>query len=274
MRYSRWWANQRFAGNNEGLSIIDLVNSGTVDCKLAGLLWVLMEHRASVLVAAGPSFAGKTTLLHALLDFLPPDQQKIPLRGYYEDFQFADSSRPEKTYMIVEEFSRHGFFEFDYLWGAKAVRAFELVSQGYGLGATLHARASEEVVYILHRALGLTMPVISRLGIIVNLHVAPGRSYEDEPVRRVSSVDLVLPHQEGVAIQVLAARQYTENGFDYQDETALQQALAGKGLIGDSRISEEIETRKRFLKNLLRKSQSSRSEVRNAVLDYYRSLQE
>ena len=75
---------------NEGLSILDIVNSGTLDCRLAALLWVLMEQRASVLVAAGPSYAGKTTLLHAMLDFLPPGQQKVTLRGYFEDFRFVD----------------------------------------------------------------------------------------------------------------------------------------------------------------------------------------
>jgi hypothetical protein len=271
MLYSPWWASQRFSNRGDSLSILDLVDSGTVDCKLAALLWLLMEYRASVMVASGPVFAGKTTLLHALMDFLPPGVQQISLKGYYEDFQFLDYSKPDKTYLIAEEISNHAFFNFEYLWGVKAVRAFRLLSKGYALGATMHARSSEEVIYILHRAVGLPVSLISQLGIIVNLRATAGRSYEDEPIRRVNSVDLVLPNQESLAVQVLAARQYTENGFDYQAERNLQQALASKYLIGKYHVNAEIETRKHFLRHLLQKGKSSRYEVRKAVLDYYRS---
>jgi hypothetical protein len=265
----RWLVNQGFGDYDDSLSILDLINSGTVDCKLAALLWVLMEHRVSVLVAAGPSFAGKTTLLHALLDLLPPDVQKVPLQGYYEDFTFTECGHPEKTYMIAEEISNHGMAE--YLWGYKAVRAFKLMSQGYAMGSTIHARNSQEVIYILHKYLGLTLTVLTRLGIVVNLQATAGLNYNDEPIRRVSSVDLILPCPEGLTVQVLAARKYTENGFDYLPEKRLCQVMAEKSLMGQSRVNAEINTRMRFLKHLLKKGETTRKEVRKAVLEYYRS---
>jgi hypothetical protein len=127
------------------------------------------------------------------------------------------------------------------------------------MGATIHARTSEEVIYVLNRGLGLTLPQLTNLGIIVNLRATVGRSYYDEPIRRVSSVDLVIPHEKGLAVQVLAARQYTEKGFAYQPDDVLQEALDRKSLTGKSPVNMEIETRKRFLKNLLRKGLSSRS---------------
>jgi hypothetical protein len=270
MTNSPWWADQRFGSYNdtlnEGLSILDLVNSGTVDCKLAALLWIIMEQGASVIVASAPIYAGKTTLLHALLDFVPRDVHKIALKGYYEDFKFLDHGQPKKTYMVAEEISNHGFFE--YLWGLKAVRTFKLLSQGYALGATMHARTSEEVLLILHRVLGISVDQLARMGIIVNLRATAGLKEDDDPIRRVMSVDLVLPHQEGLAIQVLAARQYTENGFDYQSESSLQQVLAGKNLIGKYSVNAEIEARKRFLRHLLQKGRTARQEVRNAVWQY------
>jgi hypothetical protein len=269
MHYSQWWANKWFGSDAPSLSILDLVNYGTIDCKLAGLLWHLMERRASVLVAAGPSFAGKTTFLHTLLDFLPIDIQQISLKGYYEDYQFLGHCRPDKTYLVAEEISNHGFAE--YVWGVQAARVFKLMSQGYGLGGTIHSRSSEEAVYVLHKILGISLALISRLSVVVNLRVFAGRSDEDEPVRRVNSVDLILPHTEGLAVQVLAAQQYTEKGFEYQTEKALQQALATKHLIGNNCVSGEIDTKKRFLKHLLDAGKTSRKEVRQAVRDYYRS---
>jgi hypothetical protein len=268
MAYSQWWANQRFAPEHESLSILDLVNSGTVDCKLAALLWLLVEQRASLLVAAGPSFAGKTTLFHALMDFLPPELEQIALQGYYEDFKFLEYSQPDKSYLMTEELSDHSY---EYLWGFKAIRAFMLMTKGYALGGTIHARTAEEAIYVLHRALGLPLPMLSRLDVIVILKARAGREYNDEPIRRVNSVNLILPAKEGLAIQVLAAQQYSETGFDYQTDSALQASLAAKFLIGTCRVNAEIETRERLLRHLRKKGQISRQEVRKAVLNYYSS---
>ena len=96
-------------------------------------------------------------------------------------------------------------------------------------------------------------------------------SYEDEPIRRVSSVDLILPLKESLAIQVLAARQNSDNSINYLGEKDLQQALASKGLLEKCPLGEEIETRTLFLKHLLETGNSSRQELRQAVAEYYQS---
>jgi len=268
MYYPRWF-NPGSNTAEYGLSILHLVNSGTVDCKLAGLLWVLMEHRLSALVAAGPSFAGKSTLFQAILDFLPPGLNTVILKGYYEDFKFTENSTPEKTYMVADEISNHGFLE--YLWGHKAVRAFKLMSQGYGLGGTIHARNTEEVIYVLNGYLGITLPVLTELGIVVNLHARNGATYYDDPIRRVVSVDLILPDPQGLKIQVLAARKPTENGFDYLTEKDLRDTLREKRLNVKDSPDFEIDTRSRYLKHLLKSGDLSRKTLRKAVVDYYRT---
>src|SRR3989304_1724819 len=137
------------------LSILEIVKTGTLDLKLAGLLWLLMEHRASVLVAAGPSFAGKTTTLNVLLDFLPPNVKQVDLRGYGEDFKFLESATPADTYLVAEEFSDY----MDYVWGDTALRAFALVTNGYGLGGTIHARTAKEALLVLHEYLEVPLEV-------------------------------------------------------------------------------------------------------------------
>ncbi|HTC85890.1 MAG TPA: hypothetical protein VK656_04260 [Candidatus Acidoferrum sp.] len=59
---------------------------GTLDTSLAALLWLLVEARVPLVVAAGPSRTGKTTLLEAALDFLPVSVRRHELAGYAEDF--------------------------------------------------------------------------------------------------------------------------------------------------------------------------------------------
>ena len=190
--YSRFWEPPK------RLSALELVNSGTLDIKLASLLWLMMEYRASVIVAAGPSFAGKTTILNMLLDFLHPRVKQTHLRGEFEDFGFLKDARPAETYLVASEFSNY----FGYVWGNVARKAFQLLAQGYSLGGTIHARTAKEVVYILHQYLGLPLPIIAHLGAIINLRVIPGRTYTSEPIRQIESVGLPLFADDTMTIEI------------------------------------------------------------------------
>jgi len=266
MFFPRWWTDWQNFRTNENFSILDVVNSGTVDFKLAGLLWLLMEHRASVMVAAGPSFAGKTTLLHALLDFLRPEIHKVSLLGYNEDFKFIDRSKPDNTYLVVEEISNHSY---EYLWGYQVNKAFELLPRGYALGGTMHARNAKEAVYVLYRALGVPLSLIAQLGVVITLQVTLGRSYDDEPIRYVDTVSILSPTKEGLTIQVLSVRQSPDGKFIYPSDQALQDALFSKFAIKSA--PSEIGAREKYLSEIRDKGVFSREEVRKAILEYHQS---
>jgi hypothetical protein len=266
MVYSRRWLPWWGARVDENLSILDVVGSGAIDFKLTGLLWLFMEHRASVLVAAGPAFAGKTTILHAMLDFLPPDIQQVTLGGYGDDFKFLGSGKPEKTYLVTEEISNHSY---EYIWGHQVVRAFELMPKGYALGGTVHARNLREVAYVLH-ALGVPASLIARLDVVITLQVTRGRYYDDEPVRRVDMVSTLSLDREGLVAHPLASRQSLDGGFAYPPEQALRSALADKFGAEYPDVFAEIENRGRFLKQLRDKGYS-RVAVKKAILEFYQS---
>ena len=51
-------------------------------------LWLLLEARVPIVVAAEAQHVGKTTLLAALLDFLPPDARSVELAGEDETFDW------------------------------------------------------------------------------------------------------------------------------------------------------------------------------------------
>jgi hypothetical protein len=69
-------------------SVAQLIADGTLDADVAAIIWLLVEGRVPLVVGAGPRLVGKTTLLNALLDFLPPDIGTRQIRGRAEDFSW------------------------------------------------------------------------------------------------------------------------------------------------------------------------------------------
>lgn len=75
-------------GEPPSRSVAQLIVAGTLDADLAATLWLMIEGHVPLVVAAGPRLTGKTTLLHALLDFLPPDIGTCEIAGRAEDFSW------------------------------------------------------------------------------------------------------------------------------------------------------------------------------------------
>lgn len=139
-----WWGYHWHAP--EPRSIAALIAAGTLDAGTAALLWLALERRASLVVAARAPHAGKTTVLTALLDFLPADTTRYYLRGWSETFDFLDHADPRRGYILCNEISAHLPV---YLWGRKVSQLFAAAARGYKLGTTMHAESVEELVATL-----------------------------------------------------------------------------------------------------------------------------
>jgi hypothetical protein len=138
-----WWGPIWRAQPARGLA--DLIDDEVVTPEQATRLLALVARRASVVVVAGPSHAGKSTLLAALAALLPDSTRRVYLRGCYEPFAFFDdaTARPDETALLINEISPHLPV---YLWGPGVRRALEAGLSGYQLFATAHARSVDEFV--------------------------------------------------------------------------------------------------------------------------------
>lgn len=181
-----WWGGEDRASGRP--SLLALIENGTLDLRTAALLWLLLDRKSSILAAAGPQLAGKTTLLTTLLDLMSPAYQKILARGREEEFSFLGSAVPEETYLLVAELSDH---TPAYLWGDAVKTLFHALDSGYSMLATMHADTPEEVLDIL-RDYPVFIPdtQLHQVGVVVNLVLMYG---EHELIRRVSGVTLVAP---------------------------------------------------------------------------------
>jgi hypothetical protein len=260
------WMGWPYQREDEDLSILDVIKFGTVDYKLAGLFWLLMEQRASIVVAAAPVWAGKTTLMHSMLDFLRPEVEQYTLQGFYEDFKHLGTQKPENSYLVAEEISNH---QYEYLWGQQVVKAFQLISKGYALGATTHARSIKDVAYILN-ALGVEPEKIAQLGVVVTMQVARDKRMDDGYLRYVDTVSTLSITSDGLVAHVLASRHLPGEKLFYPVEEMLHKVLTSKFGLKYESISDEIEKRGQILKDLDEKK-PSHQDLRQAIADFYNS---
>jgi len=188
-------------------SIVELIRAGTLDAELAATLWVLIEARVPLVVAAAAGGVGKTTLLDALLAFLPAGVRTVELAGAVETFDWlpqapelgwrrphapqpfppdhAPPIRPDNTVLLVPELSDH---LPSYTWGAEARIAIRAVVIGYGLAATIHADSLDEVFEQLRRPpVSLGDDELSRLGVVLILRPV------GDGLRRVVAAHYVRP---------------------------------------------------------------------------------
>lgn len=126
-------------------SLLHLVTTELLTQDQARTLIALAQRRASLVVVAPEASCGKSSLLSALLTYLPDDADRYFLRGSYETFRFARNPawRPGRAVLIANEISD---FLPVYVPGHLARRLVRLVGAGASLWATAHARGRDELL--------------------------------------------------------------------------------------------------------------------------------
>jgi hypothetical protein len=229
--YERYWWHY---DSRRPLSIAQIIALGSVDAYTAALVWLLLEHGASVTVA-GPTDPqpgiGKTTTLNALLQFLPEGTALAYMSGMYEDFAFTQlpDIEPKKTYALCNEVSDHLPI---YMWGRIARRFLSLPAQGYHVATSVHADTISEVLQMYQHDLRVPVENIRRLGLVINIGLV-GRVY---PLRRRwftthflnPRVDPACPQQ--VVPVPLSIWNRVEDTFEHADQAVLDDLASWIGL--------------------------------------------
>lgn len=172
------------------LSVAQLIALGSLDARLAALLWMLIERHTSYIIS-GPTSptpgVGKTTTLNAMLDFLPDGTSLVYTSGMYERFDFREVTEPATTNVLCNEVSDHLRI---YMWGRPARRFLNLPAEGYAIATSMHADTLDDVLSALMGDLRLSAEQVARLGVIVNIGIV-GRVWP--PRRRFLTVNLMRP---------------------------------------------------------------------------------
>jgi hypothetical protein len=271
-------------------SIVELIGGGVLDADLAGLAWLLIEARLPVVVAGLARNLGKTTLLEALLDFLPSSARRIDLAGADEVFGWLPEAaalgwdgpagdaawpsealpiRPVNGYLVAGELSEHLPI---YTWGRAARTLVRAASLGYGIGATIHADRLEDVHAALRSPeVGLTDDELSYLGLVLVLRPVPDSHGILQ--RRVVAAHYARPvgrdehgHVQRLPPAVLAVRDESSDALEHfawgvMPELAIRLARRA----GD--LEADVARRAAVLRDLLGRGALDVDSVRAAIRD-------
>lgn len=268
----------------EPRSIVELIRTGTLDAELAATIWLLLEARVPLLVAGEGRGVGRSTLLGALLDLVPPDLRIVEVAGADETFDWLPQAselgwpgvarrpldgppiRPDTTVLFVPELSDQAPA---YTWGDAARVVIRAASVGYGLAATIQGDTLDDVFAALRsNPVRLDDAELSQLGIVLVLRqLSDGR-------RRVAAAHYVRPlvrdlhgHLQRLGPAVLATWDPKRDAFDHFGWGVMPELAIRVGRrAGDFEL--EAEARRRFLEHLVQAGVSAPDDVRPAISAY------
>ncbi|HZU68157.1 MAG TPA: hypothetical protein VFA09_12850 [Ktedonobacteraceae bacterium] len=241
--YERYWWHY---DSRRPLSMAQIIALKSVDTETVALIWLLLEHGASLTVA-GPTDPqpgiGKTTTLNALLQFLPEGTALAYMSGMYENFAFTQlpDIDPAKTYALCNEVSDHLPI---YMWGRVARRYLTLPAKGYHIATSVHADTIDDVIYMYQHDLRVPVQDIRRLGLVINIGVV-GRVY---PLRRRwLTTHFLQPHADpkrpDVVIPIpLSLWNKFDDTFEHADSSILDDLANWSGMTG-SEFSTALQRR-------------------------------
>jgi len=124
------------------LSLVDLLGDDSLSLPMAGYLAAAMRQGASLLVGANPGGAGKTTVMAALLNFLPDDValQAVDDRAVLSR---ANETPPGKVCYVAHEISPATYY-YAYIWGRDVRTFLRLAADGHLIAFNLHAGTLSE----------------------------------------------------------------------------------------------------------------------------------
>lgn len=267
----------------EPFSPIDLLNKNTVGSQILAYLWIAIENEFSILIAGGAG-TGKTTLLNALLMFVPPESKIITIedtrelniphenwvpavtrvgfaKGYGEVTMFdllKESFRQTPDYVVVGE-----------VRGEEAYVMFQGMASGIPAMGTMHAGRYEDVIYRLETPpINLSPSLVDTLDIILVMVHAREKGESARRLKEVVEIESIDKETGNARTNSPFRWSPNEDSFEYIGSSYLLQEMAAHKGVELAEIQKEMNNRKKLLEWMKENNMTNFREVTALFREY------
>lgn len=197
------------------ITVVDLINSDTLDVDMAAYIWFLLDNKKSLMVI-GSTGGGKTTLLNAVTGLINPSYKifsvedtaeiNIPHENWFSLVSRAsfglESQGEVSLFDLLKSGMRHrpDYILVGEIRGEEAYVLFQALATGHGGIATMHADDSEAAVRrLMQKPMDIPPSYVSLMNCIINIkrvklksEEVNGRIATKMMARRVTEVTEIL----------------------------------------------------------------------------------
>lgn len=272
---------------SDPFSIIDLIQLGTIDERLAAYLWMLLENKSSLMIIGGTG-AGKTSLLNALVSLIRSNDKIVTVEEIAElntahenwvqltsrqGFRFGNADETAISLFDLVKLSLR--YRPDYLIvgevrGEEAYALFQAVATGHGGICTLHADSVDHAVKRLTsppmNVADVYIPLMN-VGIYVSRVELPRATQGLSFGRRIRNVWEIQAYDQYTLISEWSP---TADRFhtDLETSVLLAEIAAKKGMETHELVTE-VAWRERILAEAVTAGKRSQRETAATIQAYY-----
>jgi len=263
----------------EPISIIQIVDWGTVSAKMAAYMWLALESQMSAVVS-GVTASGKTTTMNSFLPFIGFNKkiysaEDTPeVRAPQETWQrlVTREEGPEDTRVELFDLvktalrSRPDYIIVGEVRGREGSAAFQAIQTGHPVMTTFHA---DSISKLIQRFTGdpINVPIrfMDNLNIAMFQHLI---QFDGKQVRRCTSIEEILSYSErdgGVKTRQVFSWDPVkdEHRFLGMHNSYILEELVAKqmGLTNKREIYDVLEERTRLIKKMVKNGIVEHDEV-------------
>ncbi len=259
--------------NAKPLSVLDLINSNTLDYSMAAYLWMMIQEGMSLFVS-GETASGKTTMLNAIMAFISPNAKIVSIEDTAEvqvphknwTREITRSSNKGENSSDVGMFDllkaalrqRPNYIIVGEIRGIEGAIAFQAIQTGHPVMSTFHAASVEKLVQRLTGdPINIPKTYVDNLNLVIVQSAV--RRPDGRTVRRVLSINEIVgynPQTKGFNFIEAYCWDPITDTFIFRGNKAsylLEQKVAKRMGIPPNKVNliyDEIDKRTKILKKM------------------------
>jgi flagellar protein FlaI len=273
-------------------SIVDLINIGTLDERIAAYFWLILEHKMSFMIIGGTG-AGKTSILNSLLSLMSSNDKIVtveevaelspPLQNWTQlhsrhSFQFGQGAAASISIFDLVKVSlryRPDYIIVGEIRGEEAFTLFQALATGHGGLCTMHADSLNSVIKRLTSPpMNVSKVYIPLMNSALHIQRVELPKAKDglNFGRRVRTIWEIEDYDQYREVAVWNPRSDTFETW-FENSIILEKIAAIKG-VSRQDLLLEIEKRREYLSELIEKDIRDQKEVAERILAYYTNQRE